>query len=187
MRIVFNDRQLGPMFRRGARRQADRVGRSVTSAAHEAARDIRKLGTEDIKAGGRFGPRWTRGLRTIVQPPRGSFSADANIKITHDLLTVGFRLFEYGGIVRGKPMLWIPLSFATDAQRVRARDYPQPLFRVDRLGRAPLLVSRDGPKYFGKEQVRIPRKFHIRDIGVRVARGFQKLYNKYFRLYRSMG
>lgn len=188
VRVIYNGKQLGPQFRRGAKRDYDRVARSVTSAVYESATVIRKRGAADIKSSGNFGSRWTRGLRTRVSPPRGQFSVDAQIIIDHDLQEKGARLFEYGGVVRGKPLLWIPLSFARDAKGIRARDYPQPLFRVDRLGKAPLLMTVEGaePKYFGKESITMPRKWHLRDIGRSVARGFQKVYNKYFKLYRDL-
>jgi hypothetical protein len=185
-RIEFLDKQIGRRYRAASKRDYDRAARAVTSAAHEAARELLRLGRADISGAGNFGTRWTRGLRADVTPPRGSFSVDAQILVRHDLTAVGFRLFEFGGVVRGRPLLWIPLSFAADARGVRARDYPGPLFRVDRRSGAPLLLTTGGePKYFGKESVTMPRKFHIRDVGRRVARGFEALYRKYFRLYRS--
>jgi hypothetical protein len=56
-----------------------------------------------------------------------------------------WRVFQNGAIIHGKPMLWIPLSFAKDAQGIRAKDYPGKLFRVDRKGGlAPLLMTSSG-------------------------------------------
>jgi hypothetical protein len=68
-------------------------------------------------------------------------------------------VFQEGRVIHGKPLLWIPLSFS-DAVGIRARDYG-PLFRVDRSGKSPLLLSpKDGePKYSGHEQITIPKKF----------------------------
>jgi hypothetical protein len=73
------------------------------------------------------------------------------------------------------------LSFAKDAQGVRARDYPGKLFRVDRDGgKAPLLLggSPATPKYFGKASVRIPKKFHLRDIIREGASKLKLFYNQ---------
>jgi hypothetical protein len=49
---------------------------------------------------------------------------------------------------------------------------------VNRKGKAPLLLSaRDKkPKYFGKLSVRIPKKFHILEIGREVARKLKEFY-----------
>lgn len=84
-------------------------------------------------------------------------------------------------MISGKPLLWIPLDFASDAKGVRARDYPGRLFRVDRAGKAPLLLSDDGPKYFGKEQVRIPKKWHLRQIAAQVSRKMNSYFKRAMR------
>jgi hypothetical protein len=86
-------------------------------------------------------------------------------------------VFELGAKIFGRPLLWIPLSFARDAQGLRARDFPEPLFRVNRLGKAPLLMSKTGPKYFGKESVTIPRKWQLRA----VIRGVSRRMNRYYK------
>lgn len=185
MKIDFLDKKLGPKFQAGAKRYADIAAKASTSAAYEAARDIKKFGSADIRSAGRFGSRWTTGLHADVSPPRGQSSIDASIKISHKVPY--FNIFEFGGTIHGKPLLWIPLSFANDAQGKRARDYPGKLFRVDRDGKAPLLLSSGSgePKYFGKSEVHMPRKFHIRDIGRKAARNLRTLYNKYFSLYKK--
>jgi hypothetical protein len=90
-----------------------------------------------------------------------------------------WRVFQNGAIIQGKPLLWIPLSFATEAQGVSAKDYPGRLFRVDRKsGGAPLLMSADDkqPKYSGHESVRIPKKFHLVEIVTAEAKTFGALY-----------
>jgi hypothetical protein len=80
------------------------------------------------------------------------------------------------------------LSFARDAQGVRARDYPQPLFRVNRKGKAPLLLTKGGePKYFGKPRVRIPRKFHIRDIVRIVSRSIKPVFREVLKQEKRRG
>lgn len=85
---------------------------------------------------------------------------------------------QTGRLIRGRPMLWIPLSFAEDAQGVRARDFPGGLFRVDRKkGGAPLLLSiKDRqPKYFGKTQVYVPKRFRVIEIIRETARKFKTI------------
>jgi hypothetical protein len=69
---------------------------------------------------------------------------------------------EHGLIIRGKPLLWIPLSFAADAQKVTPRRYPGTLVKVDRPGKAPLLVKSGGePKYHGQPSVRMPKRLNL--------------------------
>lgn len=100
-------------------------------------------------------------------------------------------VFQFGKVIQGRPLLWIPLSFATDAQGVMARDYPGPLFRVDRAGKAPLLMTNVGKraeaKYFGKESVRIPKKFHLIEICTRIGRGLAEMYRGQFRRIMKNG
>src|SRR5690606_16192623 len=103
-----------------------------------------------------------------------------------------WRVFEFGATIHGKPLLWIPLSFATDAQGKNARDYPGRLFRVDRAGKAPLLMTRRRgqeaeAKYFGKESVTIPRKFRLREIIRGVAKMTPTIYRRAFRRARGNG
>jgi hypothetical protein len=96
-------------------------------------------------------------------------------------------VFEEGRIIRGNPLLWIPLSFADDAQGVMARDYPGQLFRIDRAGKSPLLMASGGPggkaqpKYFGRESVTIPKKWHLREIAKQVSRRLGEFYREAMR------
>lgn len=178
LRITFKDNQAGIRFRFGFRRFAERVSRAAVATAKEAARLIEKRGRADIRTAGKFGKRWTDGLHAV---PEVEHSEDAGlrIKVTHDVPYAS--IFVYGGIIKGKPLLWIPLSFATDALGKRARDYPGGLFRVDRKGgKAPLLLSvKDGePKYFGKASVRIPKKFRLIEIIREVSHSFRDIYRK---------
>jgi len=84
--------------------------------------------------------------------------------------------------------LWIPFSDADDAKGVWPRDYPGPLFRVDRLKDGLPLLATWTPgvagsaefKYFGKESVTIPQKWHLRDIIRQIARGLKDYYREYF-------
>ena len=80
-------------------------------------------------------------------------------------------IFEEGGVVRGKPLLWIPISTERDAVGVRARKFNLPLFRITSKRGTPLLITAKGkPKYFGVRSVREPKLFHIRQIADNEAR-----------------
>lgn len=180
LKIVFNDQQAGPALQRKARGNKSLLARSLTQAARDAAVEILDLGRADMKAAGNFGSlRWQQGLHADVIPKQGAIT-NPRIRVFHDQ-GAKFGIFEFGGVIHGKPMLWIPLSYT--GIKIRAREYGRRygLFRVIRKrDRLPLLLSmRDRkPKYFGKESVRIPRKFHIRDITAKVANRMTTFYRK---------
>ena len=167
--------RLGPLLRVRAKRFTERQIRAVQSTAKTAKEMVETEGRANIAAGGNFSsPRWQDGLQAKI-----SFQTrtDLTLRVTHDVSY--WQVFENGAIIRGNPMLWIPLSGSNaDARKVRARDYGAPLFRVDRVGKAPLLHDGDAPQYFGKESVTIPRKWHLRDVVKRVARQMGKIYRQ---------
>jgi hypothetical protein len=159
-----------------------RFGEKQTLAVQAVARRVKdELETEgraNIRAGGNFGSeRWQEGLQA-----RLSYQgrADIFIRMTHAVKY--WRVFEYGAKILGKPLLWIPLSFSEAGRlKVRARDFPGQLFRVDRAGKAPLLLDKNGPQYFGKESVRIPKKWTLRKITAQVSRNMRKYYSEAMR------
>ncbi len=176
IRLYFQGERAGPLFQRSVFRQAARVRAAARDAADETAADILTLGRADISSAGNFGTRWTQGLHDEVTEGGGSI----RISVGHDVPY--FSVFEEGKTILGKPMLWIPLGFADDAKGVFARDYPGGLFRVDRKQGAPLLLSIADrqPKYFGRDHVVIPKKFHIVEIVKEAARRFKDLYRSFF-------
>ena len=166
--------QLGKVFQNRVKKFSEKQTKAVQRTAYRAAEEIEARGRADIKKGGNFGSdRWQKGLDAKVSYQSRS---DLTIRLTHAVPY--WRVFEYGAVIYGKPLLWIPLSFAKDAQGVMARDYPGQLFRVDRLGKAPLLLSDSGPKYFGKEFVSEPPKWHLREIVRKVSYEMPKYYKE---------
>jgi hypothetical protein len=159
--VGFNEKDIIKQFKQVAERYNDRVHKAAALTAAQAQQEIQEKGRADIAAGGNFGSRWTDGFHARIIFEGRQYRIQVYSDVPY------FNIFEYGGIIRGRPMLWIPLSFARDALGVLARNFPGGLFRVDRLsGAAPLLLSPVDrqPKYFGKEQVTMPKKFHIRRI-----------------------
>lgn len=174
VRIYLKDERVGEKFVRIATRQRRWVLSATRAAAQDASEEILDEGRANIAGAGNFGTRWTQGLHAPVSEGGGSI----RIGVTHDVPY--FMVFERGAVIQGKPLLWIPLSFASEAQGVRARDFPGRLFRVDRKsGGAPLLLSADDkqPKYFGKQSVTIPRKFRITEISRTAARRLPAFYH----------
>lgn len=155
---------------------------AISRGARDAGADMQRRGREDIARSGNFGTRWTHGFFAHVEPKHGAL-LNAKINLTHRLWFAF--IHEFGGIVRGRPMLWIPLSFAADAKGIYARDYARQyggLFRVDRKsGGRPLLLSiRDKqPKYFGIEQVFIPKRWNLRGISRDIMSVFGQYYDKH--------
>lgn len=178
MTITFkyeNGDKLGRKFSYGVSKFREKAIKSAQAVARQCKDEIEYRGRNDIRAGGNFGSaRWQEGFHAkLSYQSRG----DMSIRITHDVPY--WLVFEEGRTIYGKPLLWIPLHFATDAWGVRARDFPGKLFRVDRKnGKAPLLHDGHEPKYFGKESVTIPKKWHLREITKDVSRSVNQKYKE---------
>lgn len=177
MTITFkyeNGDKMGRKFSYGTKKFGEKAIKAAQSVARRCKDEIEYRGRNDIRAGGNFGSaRWQEGFHAkLSYQSRG----DMSIRITHDVSY--WLVFEEGRVINGKPMLWIPLHFAVEAWGLRARDYPHPLFRVNRPGKAPLLLDDQGPKYFGKESVTIPKKWHLRDIVKDVSRKVNQYYRE---------
>jgi len=183
IKISFDNMdQIGRQFKNRTQRFGERQIVAAQTAAQKAADTLISEGQADMASSGKFtSDRWQQGLQAKVSFQSRS---DINIRFTHSVTF--WRVFEFGATIQGKPMLWIPLSFADDAQGVRARDYSGDLFRVDRPGKAPLLMASQGKgqpaeaKYFGKDHVTIPRKFHLRDVARSVASRISQFYKEAF-------
>jgi hypothetical protein len=143
-----------------------------------AASMIQQLGEQDIATSGRFGQAWTSGLHVDIE---GGSTRNMRISMTHDIPFAS--IFETGGVIHGNPFLWVPLS-GTDAEGIRARDYPAGLFssKHTRSG-VPLLFSLSDkqPKYFGIESVTIPKLFHLNTIVRSVMSNFRAIFDSQFR------
>lgn len=165
---------VGALTRNLAKQQL-RVRKAIGAAATKLGDSIVVKGRADISSAGKFGPRWTSGLTAGV-------TGEGTVRtITIREAAAHWQTHQFGAVIHGRPLLllWIPLSFATEAQGVRARDFPGRLFRVDRKsGGAPLLLSAEDkmPKYSGHESVRIPKRFHLVEIAQAESKTFGALY-----------
>lgn len=167
---------LGPKLRNRAKFFSEKQTVALQSTAKKVQELIETEGRANIAAGGNFSSaRWQQGFRATLQFVNRN---DLIIRVTHAVSY--WRVFEFGAKILGKPLLWIPFSFG-NANGRRAKDYGKPLFRVNRPGRAPLLMSEDGPQYFGKESVTIPKKWDLRGTVRRVARTMNTIYKEEMR------
>lgn len=174
VRAYVDEKQVGALFQRSSDRLARKGRDAIRAAAQDVADEIVRTGRIDIRNAGNFGRRWEDSLEANVDVSEGG--GNVRVNVTMDIFY--WRVFEYGATIHGKPLLWIPLSFADVPPGTYARDYG-PLFRVDRKnGGAPLLLSPIDrkPKYFGKESVTIPKKFHLREIAERAVRRLPLLW-----------
>lgn len=166
VRLFLSGEKVGPQLARSNAKNLKKILAAERGAANDVIDYVVPRARADIHAAGRFGTRWSDGFKG-KKTEGGGF-----IRVSFTMPTAPpmkfWRVFEFGAIIHGKPLLWIPLSFAKDAQGIRARDYPGKLFRVNRKGgKSPLLMASGSPaqpKYFGREFVTIPKKFHLTSI-----------------------
>jgi Family of unknown function (DUF6441) len=178
MPTSINPPSITPQLDAQADKIKQRIEKALAAAVERLAENVLQEGRSDIARAGRFGARWTQGFT-------------AEVDGTGTVRTVTFRqavpywkVFQYGALIQGKPLLWIPLSHT--GITVRARDFPGRLFRVDRKsGGAPLLLSTADkqPKYHGQQSVRIPKKFHL----VEIIRAESKTIGALYRLELTSG
>jgi hypothetical protein len=164
---------VGPLFRRGVERQGDRVRAAVRGAVSDMVAETVEDVRDDIRAAGRFGARWTDGFQGKVTEGGG------NIRVAYTEAVSYWKIQQFGGVIHGRPLLWIPLSGAGVPPGTLARDYSGGLFRTTRKRDGlPLLGSlADGSmKFFGKTSVYIRPKFHIIQIIRAAAQKLQDLY-----------
>jgi len=167
---------VGPKFSAILR---DKTEKQILTAALNAIESVKQDALAEAKSNiasaGNFGSRWTEGLTAEVTNNAGV------IDLTFSHAVPYFMVFQKGQVIRGKPFLAIPLSFATDAKGIFARNFAGGLFRVDRkLGKAPLLLSlrTKQPKYFLKESVTIPKKFSVLEIIQRISKTLSRRFLK---------
>lgn len=184
--IKFDGRngKVGEAFKRGVTRYSEAQTKALQRTAQRAAERMENAGRENIARAGNFkSARWQLGLRALVSYQSRT---DLRIRVTHSVTY--WRVFEYAPTrIDGKPLLWIPLDFANIPEGMRARDFPEDLFRVDRAGKAPLLISSTGPKYFGKEFVTITTKWDLRGVVRTVAKQMPSIYSDELRRAKANG
>ena len=155
-----------------------RVEKALAAAAAKMAENAIERGRSDISGAGAFGTRWTSGFTYEITGTGDERVVSFRQEVPY------WRIFQYGGIIKGKPLLWIPLSWT--GVKVRARDFPGRLFRVNRKsGAVPLLMSvaDKKPIYHGQTSVRIPKKFHL----VEIIRAESKTLGALYRLEMTQG
>lgn len=185
IRVVLSGNQIGPQLKKNLSQNKIQINAAARGAGQDVVEYVVPRARSDISSAGKFGARWVTGFKGKVSQGGGHYLVSFTMPTKPPM--VHWKVFEYGAVIKGKPLLWIPLSFAKDAQGIRARDYPGKLFRVNRKsGGAPLLLGGKpaSPKYFGIPSVTIPKKFHLRSI---IASGAKQLKLFYTQRMKSNG
>lgn len=160
-----------PLFDGVVRERRAEILAAIVRSYADLMREIRNEGRAEIKKAGRFGAWALRVTGRKGQP----------IEVYG---TSVVSAFEDGLVIQGKPLLWIPLTRAADAQKYSPRAFPGQLVKVERRNKAPLLVAAGGePKYHGQTRVVMPKRINlfamIERIVVRMgARFLSRLGNK---------
>lgn len=82
------------------------IADAAMGAMDAAALIVKRDGRADIAAAG-FSKKWQNALRVNLYPEKGK-SMEPAVFVWHKIPYAG--IFEDGGVVRGNPMLWLPLS-----------------------------------------------------------------------------
>lgn len=138
---------------------------AAASDAVKAAAQIAVQGGRANIASSGFSARWQRGLTSRFYRNEGTNPAAL---IYHKLGGLA-AVFEHGTTVRGKPLLWIPVT--SNRLFRRPKDFRGKMFSVNVRGRRPLLFSAASrkPLFFGIERVKIRKRFNLLQIFQRAA------------------
>lgn len=151
------------------RKASAQVRKKMAGAMRQAEKAILTQGRDDIQSAGNFGARWTEGLQSNIE------EGDERITLTVTHNVPYWSVFQTGKLIRGRPLLWIPLPGTDPNER---GDF----FQTSKKGNL-LLFKKEGkeitPLRVAKEQVYIPKKFHLVEICKDVAGTLGQLYKLY--------
>lgn len=183
------------IFIQAAAGQFDAAMEAATGDLKQASMDTAQKGADIMKTSGRadiaaagFGPKWQNALKVVVYP-KNAQSIQPTIQTYHK---IGYsEIFEEGGSIFGKPLLWLPLEKNLPARRGLHRMTPAiyvkevgPLFPIYRAGHRPLLAAKvktgkrtkggkveteTVPMFVGIDQVTLRDRFSIRELGEQTA------------------
>jgi hypothetical protein len=123
------------------------VAAAATASIRAAGDQLKRDARADIAAAG-FSSRWQNALRVNIYPKSGN-SIEAAAFLYHKIAYAD--IFEEGGSIRGKPLLWLPLPntpVKIGSQKMTPALYEAeigPLRYVSRGGLPPLLVAEQAP------------------------------------------
>lgn len=133
-------------WRAAARAIRGTIAGATRAAFQDLAKQVQAAGRAEIARSG-LGPRFARGFRTYVFPRRITPGSTAELAMRGQHRLGYANIFERGGRISGRPLLWIPLPTAPakiNGRPTTAGLYVHavgPLHSINRPGRAPLLAG----------------------------------------------
>ena len=170
VRLYFADERIGPKFERRTKQQSKAALAAIRGAANDVAEEAVKAGRADIAgSGGKFGPRWPRGLSSKVTEGGGSI----RVEMLHDIPY--FMVHQKGATIKGRPLLWIPLPGVDPSERgdFFARSRKGNLLLFKKVGKRDIL-----PLRVAKKSVQIPKRFHVLEEARSVALRLPEFYRR---------
>lgn len=176
-RLRFVGLDFGTAYRTAVAEDLRLMAKAIKLTTLDIAQSIEREGKRDIAGAGKFGRKWIEGFHVDVTPRSGALT-NSVISVSHDI-PFAF-IFETGGTIRGKPIMWVPLSFA---KLRKDEDFTGGMFRVNRKGKPPLLFSviDKKPKFVGLARVFLRKRFHIRRIVLEQFRRIPQTYERFMR------
>lgn len=133
-------------FAKGMASMADPMAAAGTGAMKELADIVKREGRQNMASAG-FSKKFQNTFRGQIYPTKGN-SIDAAAVLYSKVRYSN--IFETGGDIGGKPLLWLPLPTAPKRigrQKMTPALYVRqigPLFTINRPGKAPLLAANIG-------------------------------------------
>lgn len=122
------------------------IAGATRAAFQDIAARVQRQGRAEIASAG-LSRRWQAGFRTYVFPRRIVPGAMTELAMRGQHRIGYANIFERGGRISGKPLLWLPLPRAPkriNGKPTTAREYVRsvgPLHTIRRPGKAPLLAG----------------------------------------------
>lgn len=165
LRVTYDSKSAS--FRENFGAAGSAFARATTAASRTAADQIEQQGKLAIAAGG-LGNVFQQSFHASLTTSGGAIS-NAVIQVSSDIPFFG--IFDRGGTIKGKPLLWVPLSFGS---KQRLSQYRGHLALVNRVGGKPLLIDVQThiPQFVGLDAVQIRKRFDIASVIQNVMKEF---------------
>ena len=177
IKVELEGDTIGPKLKKNMDKLGGVVREAMREAAHETADFIMFRGAEDIAEAGNFGDRWQDAWQAEVSETQRTVYVEVAMRPKGPPVTF-WRTFEYGATHHARNpsgYMWLPF-IGFDREKVGTdvwpRAYSGGLFkRISKAGNPVLFdVETKEPRYVGKEEVTIPKLFHLHEIAAEEAK-----------------
>jgi hypothetical protein len=184
LRLTFDGDDVGRKIKQNMDKAGKQVREAMRAAASDAATEIMARGADDIQEAGNFGDRWQEALKSTIDETQRTIRVKTTMEGEPPVSY--WRVFEYGAHIVPKEAqyLWLPFRGALGVD-VWPRAYEGDLFYAESKKGTPLLGDRDDKdnpwRYFGLDEVTIPKKFHLREIVAQVSKELRNYYAEHMK------